>query len=107
MRSGPHAAPLVPARLQSRDCSRFTSQLRFGFEGVAVDNGVAIVAFQRKWDNEPNPRIGMYNMTTKTWTFVYYPLDAPESQNGGWVRHFHDTPMALPRHFHDTCMTLP
>jgi len=60
-------------------------QLRFGFEGVAVDNGVAIVAFQRKWDNEPNPRIGMYDMTTKTWTFVYYPLDAPESQNGGWV----------------------
>lgn len=62
-----------------------TLQVRFGFEGVAEYNGHLYVAFQRAWGDEANPRIGIYNLATATWQFVFYPLDAPSSQNGGWV----------------------
>jgi len=60
-------------------------QLRFGFEGVAIDGDIAYVTFQRAWGTEANPRLGMYDMKQKSWTFAFYPLDAAESQNGGWV----------------------
>ena len=60
-------------------------QLRFGFEGVAEDNGYVVVAFQRAWNGEDNPRLGVYNKLTGKWKFYFYPLDAVESQNGGWV----------------------
>jgi len=68
-------------------------QLRFGFEGVAIENDIAYVTFQRAWGSEANPRIGMYDMANKTWTFVFYPLDAPASQNGGWVGLSDITPL--------------
>lgn len=61
------------------------NQLRFGFEGVAEYNGNAYVAFQRVWDGDTNARIGVYNVAAETWSFLFYPLDTPESQNGGWV----------------------
>ena len=60
-------------------------QARYGFEGVAVDGDNVVVAFQRAWVNETDPRLGIYNTATSTWKFVMYPLDEPESQNGGWV----------------------
>lgn len=60
-------------------------QFRFGFEGIAESGGQLIVAFQRAWNGEANPRLGIYNLTTDTWSFVFYPLDAVESPNGGWV----------------------
>ena len=60
-------------------------QLRFGFEGVTVWNDIAYVAMQRAWDNEANPRIAMYDINSDSWSFSYYPLEAPTSQNGGWV----------------------
>lgn len=60
-------------------------QLRFGFEGVTEYNGNAYVAFQRVWDGDTNVRIGVYDTTTETWSFLFYPLDAAESQDGGWV----------------------
>ncbi len=66
-------------------------QQRFGFEGVAsVGNGnneVLYVCFQREWDGDPDDhvRIGRYEVGTGDWTFYYYPIDAPESPNGGWV----------------------
>lgn len=60
-------------------------QVRFGFEGVAEYSGKAYVAFQRAWDGESNPRIGILNPGDGSWEFVYYPLDAVESQAGGWV----------------------
>lgn len=60
-------------------------QIRFGFEGVAEYAGKVYVAFQRAWEGETNPRIGILNPTDGTWEFVYYTLDKPESQNGGWV----------------------
>ena len=60
-------------------------QLRFGFEGVAEYAGSAYVAFQRVWPGDTEVRIGVYDVVGGTWTFLFYPLDAPESQNGGWV----------------------
>jgi len=62
-------------------------QLRFGFEGVTANDNEdrVIVAFQRAWGSENNPRIGIYNTVDGTWKFAYYPLDARESQLGGWV----------------------
>jgi hypothetical protein len=62
-------------------------QLRFGFEGIAEYEGKAYVAFQRTWTalGDENPRIGIYDVATETWSFLFYPLDPVESQNGGWV----------------------
>ncbi len=56
-----------------------------GFEGVAEYEGKLYVAFQRAWQNEDAVRIGIYDIAAESWSFLYYELDAPESQNGGWV----------------------
>lgn len=60
-------------------------QQRFGLEGIAESGGKLIVALQRAWAGETNPRIGVYDLTAKTWQLMYYPLDLPVSPNGGWV----------------------
>jgi hypothetical protein len=60
-------------------------QVRFGFEGVAESDGKLVVAFQRAWKGETSPRIGVYDLATKTWKFMFYPLDIVSSPNGGWV----------------------
>ncbi|MCK6431709.1 MAG: esterase-like activity of phytase family protein [Aquabacterium sp.] len=60
-------------------------QARYGFEGVAESDGKLVVAFQRPWAGESQPRIGLFNLTTRSWRFVFYPLDAVQSPNGGWV----------------------
>lgn len=60
-------------------------QVRFGYEGVAELDGKLVVAFQRAWTGETSPRIGMYDLTAKTWQFFFYPLDPVSSPNGGWV----------------------
>lgn len=60
-------------------------QVRFGFEGVAEYDGKLYVVIQRAWGSEANPRLGIYDLANESWDFVYYPLDAKESQNDGWV----------------------
>lgn len=61
-------------------------QTNNGFEGIAEYNNSLYLAFQRAWAGETNPRIGIYNLATQSWQFVYYPLDAYSSQYaGGWV----------------------
>ena len=60
-------------------------QLRFGFEGVAEYNSNVYVAFQRVWPGDDNVRIGIYDTVSETWSFLFYPLETPASQNGGWV----------------------
>jgi hypothetical protein len=60
-------------------------QVRYGFEGVAEDGDYVVAAIQRAWDDEPNPRLAIYNKSTAEFTFVYYPLDVPESQAESWV----------------------
>jgi len=68
-------------------------QVRFGFEGVAESDGRLVVAFQRAWAGESNPRLGLYDLASATWSFVYYPLDTVESPNGGWVGLSDITPL--------------
>jgi hypothetical protein len=61
-------------------------QTNNGFEGIAEYNNRLYLAFQRAWAGETHPRIGIYDITAKTWEFVYYPLDTYSSQYaGGWV----------------------
>lgn len=60
------------------------NQVRFGYEGVAEAGDMVVVAFQRALQGEPNPRLGVWS-PTGGWTYYYYPLDTPTSQNGGWV----------------------
>ncbi len=60
-------------------------QQRFGFEGIAEADGKLVVAFQRAWAGETRPRIGVYDLAAGTWQFLFYPLDAVASPNGGWV----------------------
>lgn len=60
-------------------------QVRYGFEGVAEEGDRLVVVVQREWDGDEHPRIGIYDTVAGEWTFVYYPLDAVESPNGGWV----------------------
>ena len=62
-----------------------SKQVRFGFEGIAESGGKLVVAFQRAWGMDAHPYIGMYDLATKTWSFVFYPLDPVASPNGGWV----------------------
>jgi hypothetical protein len=61
------------------------NQLRFGFEGVAAMGSKLVVTFQRVWAGDANCRLGIYDPDTDSWEFVFYPLDTPTSQNGGWV----------------------
>lgn len=61
-------------------------QINNGFEGIAEYNNSLYLAFQRAWAGEANVRIGIYDLASKTWKFVFYPLDAYSSQYaGGWV----------------------
>lgn len=62
-----------------------SEQRTFGFEGVTAEGDYVVVAFQREWGETTQPRIGLYNTVTDEWKFVFYPLDAVESPNGGWV----------------------
>ncbi|CAJ1961319.1 unnamed protein product [Cylindrotheca closterium] len=75
-----NTAVTLPAELNA-------GQLRFGLEGVAVEGDNVVVAFQRAWTalGDTEPRLGIYSLATDSWSFVFYPLDTPESQNGGWV----------------------
>ncbi len=63
-------------------------QARYGFEGVTEHNGKLVVAIQRSWDiasKNGNPLIGLFDLTTSTWSFMSYPIDPVASPNGGWV----------------------
>lgn len=60
-------------------------QTNNGYEGIAESEGKLVVAFQRAWTGDTHPRIGVYDLTAKTWSFLFYPLDLPTSPNGGWV----------------------
>ncbi len=50
-----------------------------GFEGIAEADGKLVVAFQLPWtgDMANHARIGVYDLTTQTWSFMFYPLDLP------------------------------
>ncbi|KAL7560616.1 hypothetical protein ACA910_000068 [Epithemia clementina (nom. ined.)] len=76
---------------------------RWGFEGIAIDPGqeMVVVAGQVAWGpcdgsaspnsspdgctgDDPGPALHIF--MNGVWSgYVYYPLDEPSSQNGGWV----------------------
>jgi len=60
-------------------------QVRFGYEGVAESDGKLVLAFQRAWTGDTQPRIGVYDLAAMTWQFYFYPLDPVASPFGGWV----------------------
>jgi hypothetical protein len=63
-------------------------QARYGFEGVAEQAGKLVVAIQRSWDTankNGNPKIGVFDLSNSTWSFLSYPIDPVTSPNGGWV----------------------
>jgi hypothetical protein len=72
-------------------------QIRFGFEGIAESGGRLVVTFQRAWTGETEPRIGIFDLTSRTWQFVFYPLEAVTSPFGGWVGLSDITPLGSNR----------
>lgn len=56
-----------------------------GFSGMAELGGRLVVPFEAEWNNEVNVRLGIYDLSTQTWSFVFYPLDNIISQNGGTI----------------------
>lgn len=66
-------------------------QRRFGFEGVATIGAgrseQVFIAFQREWVGDPARlvRIARYAPATGELRFFYYPIEAVQSPNGGFV----------------------
>ena len=63
-----------------------------GIEGIAVTgtpgNELVYVAIQRAWpkegdDDKLNTKIGRFEVSSDTWSFVHYPLEA--EQEGDWI----------------------
>ena len=79
----------LPAKVESVMLQQ-QQQQGGGMVGVAEGSDSfrdsVVVVFQRPLSSsEVHPRIGAYHTTTGKWTFWFYPLDAVESPNGGWV----------------------
>jgi hypothetical protein len=68
-----------------------------GFEGVTKEGDYLIVAFQREWGGEARVRLGIFNLIDRTWKFVYYLLDSPQSQFTGELFPFHFLVILLKR----------
>ncbi|WAJ27074.1 esterase-like activity of phytase family protein [Antarcticirhabdus aurantiaca] len=60
-------------------------QTRFGTEGVAKIGDTLWLAIQRNWKDDPKSaaKLVSYDLETKEWGAVLYPLDAPKGE--GWV----------------------
>ena len=59
-------------------------QKRFGFEGITQVGDTLWMAVQREWDDDAAGLVKLvaYNLETKEWGAVHYPLDAPTA---GWI----------------------
>lgn len=62
------------------------SQTRFGAEGIVKVGNKLWVAVQRPWKDDPKTatKLIAYDLTTKTWGAVRYPLETPSTE-GSWV----------------------
>jgi DNA-binding beta-propeller fold protein YncE len=85
----PHALYHVAANGEIDQSIDFPAELlqhqeQFGAEGIALHHDTLWVAIQRPWkdDAENQVKLLAYNLTSKTWGAVHYPLDTPKS---GWV----------------------
>ena len=59
-------------------------QTRFGFEGITLIGDTLWMAVQREWDDDAAGLVKLvaYNLETKEWGAVHYPLDTPST---GWM----------------------
>lgn len=88
-KSVPHALYHVDAQGEIDQSIDFPSELlahqeRFGAEGIAINGDTLWVAIQRPWkdDGENLVKLLAYNLSSKTWGAVHYPLDSTKT---GWV----------------------
>lgn len=60
-------------------------EIRYGFEGIALQGDVLWMAVQREWKDDPKGMVKLlaYNVKDKTWGAVHYPLDTPAE--GAWM----------------------
>ncbi len=72
-------------RIEIPDALRAVDR-RFGFEGVAVDNGRVIIAVQREFEDDPEGLVKLlaWSPADETWSVAHYPLDTREATSG-WV----------------------
>jgi len=61
------------------------SEIRFGFEGIAMADGKLWMAVQREWQDDPKGMVKLvsYDPAEQVWGAVHYPLDAPVE--GAWM----------------------
>ena len=64
--------------------SLLAHETRFGAEGITLIGDTLWVAIQRPWGDDPENRVKLlaYNMKSKSWGAVHYPLDKATQ---GWV----------------------
>ncbi len=60
-------------------------EIRFGFEGIALNGDTLWLAVQREWQDDPKGMVKLlaYDLKEKTWGAVHYPLEA--APEGGWM----------------------
>lgn len=85
----PHAIYHVNAKGEIDETIDFPAELlkyqkRFGAEGITLVGDNLWIAIQREWDDDPKGFVKLlsYNLTSKEWGAVHYPL---EKSDKGWV----------------------
>lgn len=60
-------------------------EIRFGFEGITVQDQTLWMAVQREWGDDPEGMVKLvaYDTGEETWGAVHYPLDTPAE--GAWM----------------------
>ena len=86
----PHAIYRVDAKAEIREeialpAELLNHEIRFGFEGIAVQGDVLWLAVQREWKDDPEGMVKLvaYDTAAKSWGAVHYPLDSPAE--GAWM----------------------
>ncbi|MFC7704470.1 esterase-like activity of phytase family protein [Plastorhodobacter daqingensis] len=86
----PHAIYRTDAKGEIREeialpAELLAHEIRFGFEGIAVQGDRLWMAVQREWRDDPAGLVKLvaYDTAAKTWGAVHYPLDRPAE--GAWI----------------------
>ncbi|WP_126974866.1 esterase-like activity of phytase family protein [Frigidibacter oleivorans] len=85
----PHAIYHVDAEGEIQDeialpADLLKNEIRFGFEGIAVQGDTLWMAVQREWGDDPKGQVKLlaYNTDSEEWGAVAYPL---EPKGEGWM----------------------
>ncbi|WP_304617078.1 esterase-like activity of phytase family protein [Paracoccus sp. (in: a-proteobacteria)] len=86
----PHAVYRIDAKGEIREeialpAELVAHEIRFGFEGIAVQDQTLWLAVQREWRDDPAGMVKLvaYDTAAKSWGAVHYPLDSPAE--GAWM----------------------